>query len=1608
MTKWTFLNAFSGLTFEYNYGTIAGFNLELVHSNDVSDWRFLALIDEAYDFEVLSRNDSICSAPMNDRFGSFYSQSCQQVQLLGCDDDPGQPKGCRSCYYPERLQTYDKAPICQNSRVLAFQSFRQARTACFQACLGNNLCLGVVVHKLSLGCRVLVAGSDLSSADDTNDIEYKLVFPPACSLLTGLDVSTSTRIVEAGTGVVKKTGLSITDCIGLCRNTANCQKLSYSAMNNGVCLIADHLGGVEAALNDPTSLSFFKRPAINSVAGNFLQNPSLAVAASEQPMETLSWTPGNQSLIDFCLSKCILRADCKFVSIALDTKSCRVFQVKTAGDLTLTDNPYSSVFTRVLGDFSLQALSKMNLFDTEGLSGCFAIDRGLTQEDLSPGTESRSRDLVVNLGIGRTDQISARFFNFIFDAVETVGNFVVDTAVSVVDEAVQTVDGVVNTVGKVVTGDFEGALNDFMSIPIISDLENSANSLYSFADGIVTGDLEKIKEAGLGLAANLPYDRLIAGAGKLAKKGLEKGLEAAKKAQKKIVKKVKPEADDFKKKKKSKNSSDQDEKEVEKTKRCKVSGRLLERYLLRASSSRRPGDCDNDEEDTSGTICTRKRRADDHVDDTSGATCKRAKLKQTCKYDCDEGYDAVGASICTKDGDKTPDFVPPPKCTLSKCGSGVDPVITVSVELASVPVPVTIYMCKMDTSRKIPAWSAAYHNDWNSVLEVKRAKPFKQYNCKLDSGIELITKQAKDSDYTKSGWERGHLVPAKQMRMNLDAPEKCNLYINIAPQNGYINKGPWKRLENQVGCFMNRNGGYIVTGTCSSNLGSGTIGSGISIPDCFWKLICYKKDNKVISIGFVASNSPVTDKIKRKNDIFTPVSVAELLIKQPALFEFGNPVNNAKLIYGRIPTDMIISAQCLLPTNYDSAEAASWESKLKNTKVGRRINITDRASSDVGCTPEEESLFGIISLDENDDDVESEVDNVDPNEVDNFGDIPATQCNKRVIGYYPSWGKSVFTARMAERLTHVVYAFLAMQPDGTVNIGSVDSHDTDPEAAARVSQEKFIQLLEVAAQFPHLKVLFAVGGWENSQYFSKVAQDRSLRLKFISSVLAIIDKFGLDGVDLDWEYPVTGGAHEGIPADKENFVTLLKELRSVLDALQERDGRSEPYIISFAGAAGDWTLTPGYDLPEILKYADFANVMTYDYFGAWDSKWGAYTGPPAPLYFAMPPKFSGKTNADFTLKYYVCRSELPHKINMGVPFYGRFWENVAKNVDPDPKFDMWKIADPVDGKFVGGYLGWKDIVASHLNAPGNERHFNDIAKAPFIYNAAAKKYIGYEDPESLAFKVQYAVEKNLGGLMIWAIDLDDSELTMLDIVAKADLCKNTDPAKIEYKCSPLKEKRWWTFEDDPNKAGMCGRSAPLYKGYYPLCDPDDPGYSCCGEFGYCGSGADFCGCKTCKDYLNNPDQLLEEPIRPTIPEPRPYYLMDAPDGKRGRCGRDIEKLAGVYPICNPDDTNAHCCSNGGFCGATAGHCNCDDCVDFKANPAYRYREKTWWVWSDGADKSGRCGPSAPKINGKSPICNPDSKNAYCCSAAGYCGDTADHCSCNGCVNFKANPDYQFP
>ena len=200
-------------------------------------------------------------------------------------------------------------------------------------------------------------------------------------------------------------------------------------------------------------------------------------------------------------------------------------------------------------------------------------------------------------------------------------------------------------------------------------------------------------------------------------------------------------------------------------------------------------------------------------------------------------------------------------------------------------------------------------------------------------------------------------------------------------------------------------------------------------------------------------------------------------------------------------------------------------------------------------------LFGLPSLDfdalddleaKKDFDAEDEEDSDEENDDNGDGLIESTvqsaKCNKRLIGYYSSWGTRELTYTQASKLTHIVFAFMQMHVNGTVTVGSADpTHSADIEADTRRAQvrkklltlrkkmqERLTGLMSIVNVASHLKVQFAVGGWENSQYFSAVAADPRLRLNFIASILRLIDEWGFDGVDLDWEYPVTGGAKEGM------------------------------------------------------------------------------------------------------------------------------------------------------------------------------------------------------------------------------------------------------------------------------------------------------------------------------------------------------------------------------------------------------------------------------------------------------------------------------------------------
>jgi len=121
----------------------------------------------------------------------------------------------------------------------------------------------------------------------------------------------------------------------------------------------------------------------------------------------------------------------------------------------------------------------------------------------------------------------------------------------------------------------------------------------------------------------------------------------------------------------------------------------------------------------------------------------------------------------------------------------------------------------------------------------------------------------------------------------------------------------------------------------------------------------------------------------------------------------------------------------------------------------------------------------------------------------------AWDCGKRVIGYYTSWGAKEMDGQALAKLTHVIYAFLEMRSDGTVDVGSPDVvHSADVEAETKKSRDKLKRLMDLAESYPQVKIMFAVGGSENSQYFSVTAESSEGRATFVDSVVKVIEKYG--------------------------------------------------------------------------------------------------------------------------------------------------------------------------------------------------------------------------------------------------------------------------------------------------------------------------------------------------------------------------------------------------------------------------------------------------------------------------------------------------------------------
>jgi chitinase len=268
-------------------------------------------------------------------------------------------------------------------------------------------------------------------------------------------------------------------------------------------------------------------------------------------------------------------------------------------------------------------------------------------------------------------------------------------------------------------------------------------------------------------------------------------------------------------------------------------------------------------------------------------------------------------------------------------------------------------------------------------------------------------------------------------------------------------------------------------------------------------------------------------------------------------------------------------------------------------------------------------------------------------------------------------------------LTHVFYAF------ATVENGHLTLPPRAPAHLAALAAVKRAQ--------PGLRTVLSMGGW-GAGGFSDAALTPRSRAAFVDESLELAA--GFDGLDLDWEFPVSGGP-AGVThrtEDRRNFTLLARELR---------DGLGPARLLTAAlpagrlQSAGPYDPAESYDLAALAGLLDFVNLMTYD-FGTSFSPIATFNAPLAEVaQDPLEPGLRRWNNVTGAVDYYERHGVPRDKLVLGVPFYGQGFRVAATG-------ELAGLYQPQVGTVEAG--DWRDIKRDLLPDPAWHRHRHPVAR----------------------------------------------------------------------------------------------------------------------------------------------------------------------------------------------------------------------------------------------------------------------------------------------------------
>jgi chitinase len=368
-----------------------------------------------------------------------------------------------------------------------------------------------------------------------------------------------------------------------------------------------------------------------------------------------------------------------------------------------------------------------------------------------------------------------------------------------------------------------------------------------------------------------------------------------------------------------------------------------------------------------------------------------------------------------------------------------------------------------------------------------------------------------------------------------------------------------------------------------------------------------------------------------------------------------------------------------------------------------------------------------------------------------------------VIGYWSNWstykdfsvGNPVFNEQM-KNLNVLAYSFFEVDVNGSLYFSDVWSDLTTTDlpfcnanpAICHYQNPQYalgnFTKLTTQKLYPNIKIIISVGGaGHDESFYSAFANPAN----FVNSLVAIVNQYKIDGIDLDFEPSVWGGRN-----DPEKYTQLVKAIR-----LQFPDHHK--FMITAAVSANPvWIKQFGAaNWKKFTADANYLGIMVYDLHGGFDGV-GNKTAFHSNLYSDNADPYAAQFSADSAVKTYLQMGVSANQLILGIPAYGR----VLGGVEDGGTHGLYQ---PFTTLYTAGDLGnesesYKDIIGLWIGKGYTDYLYSipssNLLSGSFAYNPTLKQFVSYDSTALVDAKAIYVKQNNLGGMMLWELRADIS------------------------------------------------------------------------------------------------------------------------------------------------------------------------------------------------------------------------------------------------------------